>query len=83
MFSLVTLKAKLIAVLGGIVALMGLALTFYYKGRKSKAIEVEAQTAKTVIEVTKKDKEVEKTIDRMSASAKRDELRKLYTSDPD
>lgn len=82
MLNLVTLKAKAIAVLGGIVALIGLAVTFYHKGKKAKAIEVEAKTAKTVIEVTKKDKEVEKNIDRMSSSAKRDELRK-YTSDAD
>lgn len=76
------LKAKMIAALGGIIALIGIAITFFYKGKKAKAIEVEAKTAKTVIKVIKKDKEVEKTIDRMSPDTRRNKLRR-YASDTD
>lgn len=70
--------------LGGMVAAIGgvliLVLGAFLKGRKSKANEVQAETAKTIIETVKKDKVIEKANRDIGADARRDRLRK-YASD--
>lgn len=66
--------------LGGMVAAIGgvliLVLGAFLKGRKSKADEVQAATAKTIIETSKKDKVIEKANRDIGADARRDRLRK-------
>ena len=75
-----TLKAKLIAGLGGILALGAIIFGAFLRGRKSKADEVQAKTAETIIKTVKKGKAIE-TVNRNSGSdARRERLRK-YSSD--
>lgn len=66
-----------LAVAGGFIVLL---LGVFYKGRKSKADEVQAETAKIVIKTAKKGKDIEKVNRDSGAKSRRDRLRK-YTSD--
>lgn len=70
--------------LGGYLAMAGgfivLLLGVFYKGRKSKAKEIQAETAKTVIKTAKKGKDIEKVNRDSGVKSRRDRLRK-YTSD--
>lgn len=74
------LGAKAISAILGLIALAGSVVAAYFKGRKSKAIEVQAETAETVIDIIKKDKEIETANSKSGADARRGGLRK-YTSD--
>lgn len=69
----------LTAKIGGYITAAGafavLLLGAFYKGRKSKAVEVQAETAKVVIKTTKKGKEIEKTNHDSGAKSRRDRLR--------
>lgn len=74
MIFLATLKAKLIAALGGIVAL-GLAVLYIFnKGRKSKSDEINAETAKEIIETVKQVKKNEERVNDLSDDALDNEL---------
>lgn len=70
--------------LGGMAAAIGgvliLVLGAFLKGRKSKADEVQAETAKTIIETVKKDKIIEKANHDIGADARRDRLRKYASN---
>lgn len=70
--------------LGGMAAAISgvliLVLGAFLKGRKSKADEVQAATAKTIIETVKKDKIIEKANHDIGVDARRDRLRE-YASD--
>jgi len=66
-----------LAAAGGVLLLL---LGAFLKGRKSKANEVQAATAKTIIKTTKKDKKIEKANRDIGADGRRDRLRK-YASD--
>jgi len=64
------------AIFGGIgLVILALAGAFF-RGRKSKADEVQAETAETIIDTVKKVKENEKDTRNMSDSDKRDFLRR-------
>ena len=71
--------------LGGYLAAAGgvLLLLFgaFLKGRKSKAVEVQAATAETIIKTVKKDKVIEKANRDIGTDGRRDRLRRKYASD--
>lgn len=67
-----------LAVAGGVILLI---FGAFLKGRKSKANEVQAATAKTIIKTVKKDREIEKANRDIGADARRAGLRK-YASNP-
>ena len=66
-----------LAAAGGVLLLL---LGAFYKGRKSKANEVQAETAKTIIKTAKKDKKIEKANRDIGADGRRDRLRRKYAS---
>jgi len=66
-----------LAAAGVIVLLL---LGVFFRGRKSKADEVQAETAKTVIKTAKKGKKIEKANRDSGAKSRRDRLHK-YSSD--
>ena len=72
-----TLKAKLIAILGGFVAL-GLGIWYVFnRGRRSKEVEVQAETAKTIIKTAKEVRKNEERVNNLSD----DELDKQLLKD--
>jgi len=81
MMFLATLKAKLIAAAGGLLAILGLLFTAYRKGQKDKHNEVQAETAKTIIETVKERQEVEKANRDIGPDARRNRLFDEYSDD--
>lgn len=78
---LATLKAKLIAALGGIVAI-GLAILYIFnKGGKSARDKIQAKTAETIIKTVKERQEVEEDNRNIGADARRDRLFDEYSDD--
>jgi len=66
-----------LAAVGGVLLLL---LGAFLKGRKSKANEVQAATAKTIIKTVKKDKVIEKANRDIGADGRRDRLRKYASN---
>lgn len=79
---MMNLKSKLIAILGGLLGLIGIVATAFFKGRKSKENEVKAKTAENVIHINQKAKDIEKENVDAGAKSRRDRLRE-YASDPE
>ena len=63
-----TLKSKLIAIVGGVVAVLLGILFIFNKGRASKATEVQAETAKVIIETVKEVRKNEERVNNLSDS---------------
>jgi len=72
---LTTIKAKLLAAAGGLLAVIGIIFAAFMRGRKSKADEVQAETAKTIIKTTKKGKAIETANRNSGAAVRRNRLR--------
>ena len=70
------------AIFGAVGGAILLLLGAYMRGRKSKADEVQAKTADSIIKTVKKEKEIEKSNNDIGADARRDKLRK-YASGPE
>lgn len=79
---MLNLKTKLIAILTAVVGFIGLIAAAFFKGRKSKSDEINADTADNVIDITTRAKHIEKDIDDDSAKSRRDRLRD-YARDPE
>lgn len=62
---------------GGFIVLL---LGVFYKGRKSKVDEIQAETAKIIIETVKKDKVIEKSNRDIGADGRRSKLRKYASN---
>lgn len=75
MMFLATLKTKLIAIAGGVIAVLGILLAVRQSGKKAARDEIKADTVDKIIEVVEKEKEIEKEVDTMPRSTKRDKLR--------
>lgn len=80
MMFLATLKAKLIAIVGGVVAVLGILFAVRQSGKKAARDEIKADTVDKIIEVSTKEKEIEKVNNDLGAKSRRDELLK-YASD--
>lgn len=74
------LKTKLIAILGGVLGLIGVIAAAFLKGRKSKEKETKAETAENVIHINQRAKDIEKDNADAGAKSRRDRLRD-YASD--
>lgn len=76
------LSAKVIGVIIAVIgALLGL-LVAYREGRKAKAAEVQAETAKSVINTVEKARDVESRVLELKPDDRRKRLRK-YARDPE
>jgi Na+-translocating ferredoxin:NAD+ oxidoreductase RnfG subunit len=74
-------SAKIIAaVIAAIGALLGIVVA-YQKGRKAKATEAQAETAKSIIETVEKSRETENNIRDLNPDERRKRLRQ-YARDP-
>ncbi|MBW7837988.1 MAG: hypothetical protein H3C28_15280 [Sphingomonadales bacterium] len=74
-------SAKIIAAVVAVIgALLGVVVA-YQKGRKAKATEVQAETAKTVIETVEKARETEDNVRALDPDERRKRLRQ-YARDP-
>jgi len=72
---LTTIKTKLLAAAGGLLAVIVVMFAAFLRGRKSKADEVQAETAKTIIKTVKKGKSIETANRNSGAAARRKRLR--------
>lgn len=75
MMFLATLKGKLIAILGGVVAVLSILLTVYRKGVTAARDEIKADTVDKIIDIDKKEKEIDEQIRNDDISDVRNRLR--------
>lgn len=76
MMFLATLKAKLIAILGGVVAILGILFAVRQSGKRAARDEIKADTVDKIIEIDKKEREIDQDIRDKPISDIRDKLRK-------
>jgi len=76
MMFLATLKTKLIAILGGVVAILGILFAVRQSGKRAAREEIKADTVDKIIEIDKKEREIDQDIRDKPISDIRDKLRK-------
>jgi len=70
------LQTKLAAILGGVVAVLGILFAVFLKGKKAAREEIKADTVDKIIEIDKKEREIDQDIRDKPISDIRDGLRR-------